>query len=107
MSFQQNDLPQAEAAAEHYVRASENLAAAHRVQGFVRMRLGNYAGGTEAFEQALRLEPEEPQNALLVAEAYRTLGRAKEACDLLRSAKGTNQNQNSLFDGALRACAQP
>jgi len=107
MYFQQDDLTQAECAAERYVRAGDHLAAAYRVQGFVRMRRGNYAGGTEAFEQALRLEPDELQNALLVAAAYRTQGRGQEACDLLHSAKGPNPDQNPMLDEALRDCGRP
>jgi tetratricopeptide (TPR) repeat protein len=102
--LRRDEMPEAEAAAERYVRASAQPAAALRVLGFVRMRLRNYPGGIEAFEHALQLEPNELQGCMLLAEAYRTVGRNQDACDVLRSVREPNADQKDQLKQALISC---
>jgi len=105
--LQRQDLPQAETAAERYEQLAPQSAAALRVLGLVRMRRGNYVGGTEAFERALQIEPNELQGALLLATAYRTQGRAQEACAVLRTVWEPNQQLHKQLDEALKGCPSP
>jgi len=102
--LQRNELSDAEAAAEQNVMAAPESAAALRVLGFVRMRKGDYAAGTEAFEKALRLEPNELHGSMLLAEAYRTLGRKQEACDVLRSVEEPNPELHKQLQQELGSC---
>jgi Tfp pilus assembly protein PilF len=102
--LRRNEMPEAETAAERYLRASPQPAAALRVLGFVRMRMQNYPSGIEAFERALQLEPNELQGCVLLAEAYRTVGRNQEACDVLRSVREPNAEQQEQLKQALISC---
>jgi tetratricopeptide (TPR) repeat protein len=102
--LRRNEMPEAEAAAERYLHASPQPAAALRVLGFVRMRRQNYPGGIEAFEHALQLEPNELQGCMLLAEAYRTVGRNQDACDILRSVREPNAEQQEQLKQALIGC---
>ena len=82
--LQRHDLPAAEAAAEDSVRAARKPAASLRIMGLVRLAQGEQDGATAAFEQAVAMDPDEPQGKLLLARAYRTRGQLEQACDLLR-----------------------
>ena len=74
----------AEAAAEASVRAARVPAASLQILGMVRSAKGDREGATAALEQAVRLDPDEPQGRLLLSRAYREQGRLNQACTLLR-----------------------
>jgi cytochrome c-type biogenesis protein CcmH/NrfG len=66
--------------------------------------MGNQAGATDAFEGAVKLDPDELKGGLLLAGAYRAQGRAQEACDVLRSVREPNPEQREQMNQALVGC---
>jgi Flp pilus assembly protein TadD len=102
--LQRHELPQAEAAAEQSVRTASNPASSLLVLGTVRLQMGNQAGATDAFEGAVKLDPDELKGGLLLAGAYRAQGRAQEACDVLRSVREPNPEQREQMNQALVGC---
>ena len=82
--LRRHELPAAEAAAEASVRAARVPAASLQILGMVRSAKGDREGATAALEQAVRLDPDEPQGRLLLSRAYREQGRLNQACTLLR-----------------------
>jgi tetratricopeptide (TPR) repeat protein len=82
--LRRHELPAAEAAAEASVRAARVPAASLQILGMVRSVKGDREGATAALEQAVRLDPDEPQGRLLLSRAYREQGHLNKACDLLR-----------------------
>ena len=70
----------------------------------VRSAQGDREGAIAAFEQAVRIDPEEPQGRLLLARAYREQGRVSQACTLLRS---PGANLLPQVKEALADCPEP
>ena len=82
--LQRRNFAAAEAAAEASVVAAREPSASLQILGMVRSAKGDRQGAITALEQAVRVDPEEPQGILLLANAYREQGRLGQACDLLR-----------------------
>jgi Flp pilus assembly protein TadD len=82
--LQKRNFAAAEAAAQGSVVAAKEPAASLQILGMVLSAKGDREGATAAFEQAMHIDPEEPQGRLLLARAYREQGRLVQACDLLR-----------------------
>jgi protein O-mannosyl-transferase len=82
--LQQRNFAAAEAAAQGSVAVAREPAASLQILGMVRSAKGDREGATAAFEQAVHIDPEEPQGRLLLAKTYREQGRLGQACDLLR-----------------------
>jgi tetratricopeptide (TPR) repeat protein len=82
--LQRHDLQAAAMAAEASVLGAWDLAASLRVLGMVRLAQGERDKAAAALEQAVHADPDEVQGKLLLARAYREVGRLREACDLLR-----------------------
>jgi protein O-mannosyl-transferase len=82
--LQRRNFSAAEAAAQDSVVAAREPGASLQILGMVRSAKGDRQGAIAAFEQAVRVDPEEPQGILLLANAYREQGRLRQACDLLR-----------------------
>lgn len=98
--LQRHDLAAAEASAELSVRsarakstretadnevnAGRHPATSLRVLGLVLLAQQRVDESTTAFEQAVRLDPDEAQGRLLLARTYRAQGRLEESCALLR-----------------------
>lgn len=83
--LQRRNFPAAEAAAQGSAAAAKEPAASLQILGMVRSARGDREGATAALEQAVRIDPEEPQGKILLANAYREQGRLRQACDLLRN----------------------
>ena len=82
--LRRHELPAAEAAAEASVRAARAPAVFLQILGMVRSAKGDREGAAAALEQAVRLDPDEPQGRLLLSRAYREQGDLKQSCNLLR-----------------------
>jgi protein O-mannosyl-transferase len=102
--LQQRNFAAAEAAAQGSVVAAKEPAASLQILGMVRSAEGDREGAIAAFEQAVRIDPEEPQGTLLLARAYREQGRPREACDVLRSPA---TEQSPQVKEALADCPEP
>jgi protein O-mannosyl-transferase len=102
--LRRHELPQAAAAAEQSVRTASQPASSLVVLGAVRLQMGDQAGATEAFQRAVKLEPEELQGHLWLARAYREQGREHEACDVLHAFRAPDLQQHEELKQALAGC---
>jgi tetratricopeptide (TPR) repeat protein len=81
----QRNLPGAEAAAEASVRASPEPASSLQILSRIRRAKNDKEGEVAALEQAVQMDPSEPQGRLLLAIAYHEQGRLQQACEVLRA----------------------
>jgi Flp pilus assembly protein TadD len=102
--LQQRNFSAAEAAAEASVRAARKPAASLQILGMVRSANGDREGATVALEQAVRLDPDEPQGRLLLSRAYREQGDLDQACTLLR---GLPTELSPQVKGERADCPEP
>jgi tetratricopeptide (TPR) repeat protein len=105
--LQQHDLQQALPAAEASVAKATQPAAALRVLGLIRLTVGDREGAVSALEQAVQLELDETQGRLLLAKAYRSLGRVQEACNTVRAVRTPEVELQDLMARELADCPPP
>lgn len=98
--LQRRSFPAAEAAARDSAATAKEPAASLQILGMVLAAKGDRPGATAVFEQAVHLDPEEPQGRILLANAYHDQGRLGQACDLLRgpAMKWVPQVKQALAD---------
>jgi hypothetical protein len=102
--LRRNELPEAVAAAERSVLGAREPAASFRVLGLARSAMGDSDKAIAAFAQSVRLEPDEEQGRLLLAQAYRAQGRVQESCDVILRVDRPSAELKNQIDEAAKGC---